>query len=70
MSNAILYKVATAIGTAAGYLSCLEMRDLFLFVAKIFLVCSMLSAAYLLYAVFYLNEPALTIFQPLLNQVK
>lgn len=69
MSNAILYKIASALGTTAGYLSCLEMRDLFLFITKIFVICSLLSAVYVLYAVFYLNEPLQAIFQPLLNQI-
>ena len=70
MSINVLHKIAEALGTAAAYMDFFEAKNLLLFATKIILVVSSLGGAYVLYAFFYLNEPLLTIFQSLFNQVK
>lgn len=70
MSINVLHKIAEALGTAAGYLESFGTRDLFFLMRKFLLISSTLGGAYVLYAFFYLNEPLLTIFQPLLDQMK
>lgn len=53
MLNNILHKIAAALGTAAGYI---DLDDFLSFVYKLLLLSLMVGVAYVLYAVFYLNE--------------
>lgn len=70
MSFNVLHKIAEALGTAAAHMDFFEAKNLLLFMTKILLIACTLGGAYILYAFFYLNEPLLTIFQPLLDQLK
>lgn len=54
MLNNILHKIAAALGTAAGYI---DLDDFISLVKKLFMLSLILSVAFMLYAVFYLNEP-------------
>lgn len=66
MLNSILHKIAAALGTAAGYLD----LDTFLALVKQMLMLSaMLGVAYVLYAMFYLNEPLVAFLERFLRQI-
>ena len=67
MLNNILHKIAAALGTAAGYI---DLDDFLSFVYKLLLLSLMLGVAYVLYAVFYLNEPFAMLVEELFNQTK
>lgn len=70
MSFNVLHKIAEALGSAAGYLESFGMRDIVYLIRKTLLISCTLGGAYILYALIYLNEPLLTIVQPLLDQLK
>jgi len=54
MLNNFLHKIAAALGTVAGSI---DLDDILSFVYKLLLLSVMLCAAYVLYTVFYLDEP-------------
>jgi hypothetical protein len=54
MLNHILHKIAAALGTAAGSI---DLDDFISVAKKLLLLSAMLCVAYVLYVVFYLNEP-------------
>jgi hypothetical protein len=62
MPKKILYDIAGALGTAAGYLESFGMRDLFSIIKTSLLMVCTLGGAYVLYAFFYLNESLAAIF--------
>jgi hypothetical protein len=67
MLNTILHKIAAALGTAAGYI---DLDDFLSFVYKLLLLSLMFGVAYVLYAVFYLNEPFAMLVEELFNHTK
>lgn len=54
MLNNILHKIAAALGTVAGSI---DLDDFISLAKKLLVLSTMLCVAYVLYVMFYLNEP-------------
>ncbi len=66
MLNHILHKIAALLGTIAGSIN---LDDFISLAKKLLLLSVMLCAVYVLYVMFYLNEPLLILWEKVWHQM-